>query len=54
MKKVLAIIIMGLLLASCRQHPVSGYVVGKRHVTEQDIIRENNASHPAAWKPVHE
>lgn len=46
--------VMGLLLASCRQHPVSGYVVGKRHVTEQDIIRENNASHPAAWKPVHE
>lgn len=54
MKKVLAIITMGLLLASCRQHPVSGYVVGKRHVTEQDVIRENNASHPAAWKPVHE
>ena len=54
MKKVLAIITMGLLLASCRQHPVSGYVVGKRHVTEQDIIRENNASHPAAWMPVHE
>lgn len=55
MKRYISIIIlMGLLLASCGQRPVSGYVVGKRHVTEQDIIRENNASHPATWKPVHE
>lgn len=31
MKKVLAIMVVGLLLASCGQHPLSGYVIDKKY-----------------------
>ena len=42
MKRYISIIIlMGLLLASCGQRPVSGYVVGKHHVREHNVVRYN-------------
>ncbi len=39
------ILIMGLLLASCGQHPVSGYVVGKKHEPERVELRYNVTLH---------
>ena len=46
MKRYISIIIlMGLLLASCRQHPVSGYVVGKKYVPEHNTIHYNPVLH---------
>lgn len=46
MKRYISIIIlMGLLLASCGQRPVSGYVVGKKYVPEHNTIHYNPVLH---------
>lgn len=46
MKRYISIIIlMGLLLASCGQRPVSGYVVGKKYVHEHNTIHYNPVLH---------
>lgn len=46
MKRYISIIIlMGLLLASCGQRPVSGYVVGKKHTPEHNVIHYNPVLH---------
>ena len=46
MKRHISIIIlMGLLLASCGQRPVSGYVVRKHHIQEHNIVRYNPVLH---------
>ena len=46
MKRYISIIIlMGLLLASCGQRPVSGYVVGKQHVRKHNVVRYNPVLH---------
>lgn len=37
--------VMGLLLASCEQRPVSGYVVGKKYVPEHNTIHYNPILH---------
>jgi hypothetical protein len=47
MKRIvhLMCLVMGLLLASCGQRPVSGYVVGKKHVPERNVIHYNPVLH---------
>ena len=45
---------MGLLLASCGQRPVSGYVVGKHHVREHNVVHYNPVLHMNQVQPVRE
>lgn len=55
MKRYISIIIlMGLLLASCGQRPVSGYVVGKHHVREHNVVHYNPVLHTTQVQHIRE
>ena len=43
--------VMGLLLASCKQRPVTGYVVGKKYVPEHNTMYYNQTMH--MMQPYH-